>query len=283
MSGFRPYIRDQLKRKKRSWAKEWDGVFKDDGVDDTLKRAERLGADPEFCIFVLAHYRWREFRPARPQWLRARLLTAVTTLLNLEGDWAQVLGRRGPDALGSHEVQRFLAKAHVGLRWVRALDEGAFSTTVTEKDQRGWEKERQSTCLSVLRRHILHASEPQKGPRKKVPQTILLELLSDFGLLPATSRNLRRLIEKRRERMDRNQRFPLLPLYGLYHDLHLAAGIPRCTRACQLRFAVKDLPKDPTHDREHVLLASRVSTTTPQPFADRNLKNEQEKKGRNDA
>jgi len=250
MSGFRPYIRDQLERKKRSWAEEWDRVFKDEGVDDTLKRAERLGADPEFCVFVLAHYRWREIRPVRPQWLRARLLTAVTTLLNLEGDWARVLGRQGPDGLGSREVQNFLAGAHVGLRWVRALDEGAFSTDTTEKDQRGWEKERQSACLSVLRRHILHASKGQKGPRKKVPQTILLELLSDFGLLPATSRNLGRLIEKRRERMDRNRRFPLLPLYDLYHDVHVAAGIASCTRACQLRFLAKDSPKDATHERD---------------------------------
>lgn len=249
MSGFRAYMREQLARKKPSWAGEWDGVFKDGGIDATLEGVRKLGADPEFCVFVLAEYRWREIRPLRPRWLRVRLLTAVTTLLNLDGDWAEILGHRG---LGSREVKQFLAGAYVTLRGARAVDEGAFSRTTTDKDQVGWEKERQSTCLSVLRRHILHASR-----RRRVPQRILAELLSDFGLSPVRSTDLGRLMEKRLERSDRKGRVPLLPLYHSYHLLHLEAGT-HCTRVCRLPRLAKDQAGHATRGRDHVFLGRPV-------------------------
>ena len=228
MSEFRAYMRSQLARWDPSWAAEWDQAIGDSQAAAALGRIKRLGGDPEFCLYVLADYRWRTLRPLRDLRQREELLRAITVLLRAGDLWGSVLRRGAPD-FGADEMQGVLVEARLTLQAARALDDGPFSQTTTDRSPRGkaWLSDRQSTCLSLLDRHIRHGSERRRRARR-----VLADLLVAFGWLSA-SKDPERWVEKRLERIDPTSRFPLRAAYQGFHEVHRQAGA-RCSWACAL-------------------------------------------------
>ncbi len=122
MSEFRAYIRSQLARWDPRWAEEWDQAIGDGQTAAALGRIKKLGGDPDFCLYVLADYRWRTLRPLRDLRHRDELLRAINALLRGRDLWASVL-RRGSPGLSSEAMQDFLFEARLQLQAARALDE----------------------------------------------------------------------------------------------------------------------------------------------------------------
>jgi hypothetical protein len=163
--------------------------------------------------------------------LDQRLLRAVTTVRRATESERRVL-YRAAHGLGLRQVQSFLGDLESLLRSVTARDEGAFSVTTTDHPPRGsgWMSERQSTCLSLLDRHMKHAADAKRTARK-----ILAELMHQFRFLPeAGLKDPEDWVEKRLERLGPKTRWPLLMSYHWYHLLHEESKA-LCTRACELR------------------------------------------------
>src|SRR5215467_11581576 len=179
MSVFRAFIRERLARKNPQWVSEWDDVFRDGRADDVLLEVAKLGADPDFCVFILAEYRWRNRKPLPRRWERKRLLTAVTTLGKLDGFWKETL-EHACRGLEWAQVREFLGRAQDLLQLAVELDEGTFTTTTTDKRGQRWLSERQSTCLYLLDQHI----KRQTGQPRSRSQ-ILVDLMEAFDFLPA--------------------------------------------------------------------------------------------------
>ena len=252
MSEFRAYIRSQLVRWDPRWAEEWDQAIGDGQTVAALGRIKKLGGDPDFCLYVVADYRWRKLRPLRDLRHRDELLRAINALLRARDLWASVL-RRGSPALSAEAMQDFLFEARLQLQAARALDEGPFSRTTTDRSPRGkeWLSDRQSTCLSLLDRHIRHGSGRRRRARR-----VLADILTAFGVLSA-SKDPERWVEKRLERIDPKARFPLRASYQWFHDVHRQAGT-RCSRACELWRVSRDRT-DPSRDADDDLfLGSEV-------------------------
>ena len=90
MSGFRAHIRAVLAGKRQEWAEEWDRIMMKPRLQKALTRLTILRADPDFCLFVLAEYRWRDIElPDLEE--RAGLLQAVKTIIGATGWWARML------------------------------------------------------------------------------------------------------------------------------------------------------------------------------------------------
>jgi len=284
MSVFQSFIRARLEKIDRRWAQEWDDVFRSRQVATILRRVKEMGADPDFCLYVIAEYRWRTLHPLKPAWQRERLLGAVTTLRNASGEWKEGLQRaargleqqpvqefllraerllrlkkgrnqgllravtrvrkatdserqilyRAAHGLGLRQVERFLGDFEMLLRSITARDEGAFSVTTTDHPPRGsgWVSARQSTCLSLLDRHMKHATSRNRTARK-----ILAELMGQFRFLQGEGpKDPEGWVEKRLERLKQKRKWPLSISYSWYHSLHEEAKTP-CTRACELRLA----------------------------------------------
>ncbi len=245
MSEFRAYMRRQLAGWDPRWADEWDQAMGDGQAAAALGRIKRLGGDPDFCLYVLADYRWRRLRPLRDLRQREELLRAINVLLGASDLWARML-RGGATGLSADKMRGFLVEARLALQGVRALDDGPFSQTTTDRSPRGkaWLSDRQSMCLSLLDRHIRHGSERQRRARR-----VLADLLVAFGWLSA-SKDPERWVEKRLERIDPASRFPLRAAYQWFHEVHRQAGTP-CSRACELWRGSGDRtnpPRDPAGD-----------------------------------
>jgi hypothetical protein len=228
MSEFRAYMRRQLAGWDPRWADEWDQAMGDRQAAAALGQIKRLGGDPDFCLYVLADYRWRRLRPLRDLRQRTELLRAINVLLRAGDLWARMV-RAGAAGLSADHLQGVLVEARLTLQGVRALDDGPFSRTTTDRSPRGkaWLSDRQSTCLSLLDRHIRHGADRRRRARR-----VLADLLVAFGWLSA-SKDPERWVEKRLERIDPASRFPLRAAYQWFHDLHRQAGTP-CSRACEL-------------------------------------------------
>jgi hypothetical protein len=160
-----------------------------------------------------------------------RLLNAVTRVATATALETRLL-REAAQGVGLRWVQQFLDGAEGALRSATALDMGAFWVTTAALPPRGWMSERQTTCLSLLDRHLKHASG-----RKRTSRRILADLLGQFGFLPDGLKDPERWVEKRLERVNSETRMPLMSSYNGYHLLHNEAKAP-CTGACKLRRSV---------------------------------------------
>jgi len=110
MSEFRAYLRSQLARWDPRWADEWDQAIDDGQAAAALGRIKRLGGDPDFCLYVLADYRWRRLRPLRDLRQREELLRAINVLLGASDLWARML-RGGATGLSADKMRGFLVEA----------------------------------------------------------------------------------------------------------------------------------------------------------------------------
>jgi len=161
-------------------------------------------------------------------------LIKVVTRMRKATTLERRLLQHATQGMGLRVVQQFLSGAEESLRSITALDEGAFSvTTAAHPPQKSvWTSEQQSTCLSLLDRHLKHASG-----RNRTSRRILAELLGQFGFLPDGLRDPERWVEKRLERLSPETKMPLMIFYDLYHLLHKGPKAP-CTGACKLQRSV---------------------------------------------
>ncbi len=228
MSGLRAHIGTELGVKKPEWAEEWAHMLKEERLQRALTRLAVLSADADFCLFLLADYRYRIVRPLPDLPERDKLLFAVKTLLSAEGWWARSL-QNGCWRNNWNSLRFLLQRAESQLEVAKARDEGLLWTSLTagsdfESSRSGY----QSTCLSLLDRHIKHASG-----RNRTDRQLLSDLFQACGLLPNDYDGANRWIEARLRRLRPEHRLPLGCEYASYHDYHGAAGFP-CTRACEL-------------------------------------------------
>src|SRR5262245_57969424 len=87
MSAFRAFIRERLLGKNPDWAREWDDLLSGESADAVLRKVAKAGGDPEFCVYLLAEYRWRVLTRLPRSSERKPLLNAVTVLRKVSGGY----------------------------------------------------------------------------------------------------------------------------------------------------------------------------------------------------
>lgn len=238
MSAFGTYLRAGLVRRRTEWAAEWDRAFREADFAGSLREVEARGGDPDFCLFVLAEYRWRRLTPLPDLWQRDRLLKAVGELMNAKGWWADRIRARA----GRWErLEAVLGEIRDLLTAAKAIDGGQHWTTLTASRPGLYgepSSEHRTISLSLLDRHLKHGLGT-----KRTPKQLLARLLSAFELLPDEAspddwieKRLERVNAPRGEQAERRAlelKLPLSLFYGAYHDAHRDAGL-QCGRACEL-------------------------------------------------
>ncbi len=242
MSGFETLLQSSLQHANPRWGREFGGLVRDEEVRAALGKLQRLGGDPYFVLFVLAHFRWRRIKPLPAPRERNRVLRALRLLLEGQGEWCDRLRVLGGDEW--KDVERILRSALTSLESFHPVDESVFESRGTRHEYETPRalSDHAATCLLVLDWHVRQATGSRRTNR-----ILLGSVMDAFGLIrrspEATSADPGRWVEKRLERATKKdkhghsprefaEKFVVSPLVLFYHDVHTWGGFG-CGSACR--------------------------------------------------